>query len=232
LPRQLPLPFERRPALTRDDFIVAPSNVAAVRFIDVWPDWPARRGALFGPSGCGESHLVEVWRAASGAISVAAADLTPAWIVAVPGDAAVAVENVDGADAVPTPERDVALLALFERPQGTLLFTGVAAPASWPAATGDIRSRFDALLGIPMESPDDALLGALARKLFADRQLAVPQTVIRRMLMALERTPAAISAFVEAADAKALSERRAIGERLVLELLEEQPRESARRLSQ
>jgi chromosomal replication initiation ATPase DnaA len=219
LASQLPLPFELRPALSRDAFIVAPSNAAAVRFIDAWPDWPASRGALCGPKGCGKSHLVEVWRAATGAVAVQPADLTREWLLSVSGEAAVAIENV-GEDEAPTEERDVVLLALFERPAGSLLFTGVEPPTNWHTATGDIRSRFDALLAIAMEPPDEILLGALARKLFADRQLSVPQAVIRRMLTALERTPAAISAFVEAADKKALAERRPVSERLVLELLD------------
>jgi chromosomal replication initiation ATPase DnaA len=223
LAQQLPLPFELRPALTREDFIVAPSNAAAVRFIDTWPNWPARRGGLYGPEACGKSHLVEVWRAASGAIAIPAAALTPDWVVSVPADAAIAIENVDAKAAEPTEERDIALLVLFERPQGSLLFTGIGPPAVWRAVTGDIRSRFDALLSIAMDAPDDILLGALARKLFADRQLPVPEGVIRRMLTALERTPAAISAFVDAADRKALAERRPISERLVLELLDGRP---------
>jgi len=221
--RQLPLPLELRPALTREDFLVAPSNEAAVAFIDSWPDWPARRGALFGPKGCGKSHLVEVWRAATSALRIDAARLNLEFVVSVPQDADLAVEDMDG--VAPDADRDVALLALFERPQGTLLLTGATAPHLWSAVTGDIRSRFAALLAIGMEPPGDALLGGLARKLFADRQLKVPDAVIDRVLAKLERTPAAISAFVAAADAKALAERRAIGERLVLELLDAGERE-------
>ena len=223
--RQLPLPLEIRPALSRHDFIVAPSNMAAVRFVDSWPNWPERSGALYGPMGSGKSHLVEVWRAASSAIRVQAEEVTPDWILTVPGDAAIAIEDVDGRAEIAGEDRDIALLALFERPHGSLLFTGVAPPDRWPAFTGDIRSRFDALLAVAMDSPDEALLAALAGKLFADRQLRVAGPVIQRMLSALERTPSAISAFVAAADQKALAERRSVSERLVMELLEEAERD-------
>nr|TFG53081.1 MAG: hypothetical protein E4H34_04175 [Hyphomicrobiales bacterium] len=120
--RQLPLPLELRPTRSREAFIVAPSNEAAVRFIDSWPEWPERRGALFGPRGSGKSHLVEVWRAASRALRVSAEDISPAWIMSVPDDAAVAIEDVDAFAGSANMERDMALLALFERPQGTLLF--------------------------------------------------------------------------------------------------------------
>jgi len=219
------LPLEIRPALSRDDFIVSPSNAAAVRFVDSWPNWPERCGALFGPKGSGKSHLVEVWRAASAALRVQAKDVTPDWIMSVADDAAIAIEDVDGREGAANQDRDIALLSLFERSKGSLLFTGVAPPERWPAATGDIRSRFDALLAVSMEPPDDALLADLAAKLFADRQLRVPGAVISRMLSALERTPAAVSAFVAAADRKALAERRKVSERLVMELLEEAERD-------
>ncbi len=48
---QLPLELELRPALGRDDFLVAPSNEVAVAWIDRWPDWPGPALALYGPPG-------------------------------------------------------------------------------------------------------------------------------------------------------------------------------------
>ncbi|HCX66789.1 MAG TPA: chromosomal replication initiator DnaA, partial [Rhodobiaceae bacterium] len=64
--RQLVLELGHRPASGREDFLVAPSNEAAVALIDSWPDWPDRIVALAGPEGSGKTHLAEVWRAASG----------------------------------------------------------------------------------------------------------------------------------------------------------------------
>lgn len=215
MPRQLALPLEMRAAQGRGDFIVAPCNETAVRFIDRWPDWPAP-AALYGPQGCGKSHLVAAWLAVSKGAHFSAAQLTRARL---PSAASVAVEDVD---AAPGEERDRALLALFERSHGTLLLTGARAPAEWPSAIADLKSRFASLLAFPMWAPDDTLLGAIARKLFADRRLEVPDAVIARMLMALERTPGAIADFVARADGKALSERRKITEKLVSELLDEE----------
>ena len=37
---QLSLDLGQRPALDREDFLVAPSNETAVAWIDRWPDWP------------------------------------------------------------------------------------------------------------------------------------------------------------------------------------------------
>jgi hypothetical protein len=50
----------------------------------------------------------------------------------------------------------------------------------------------------------------------------VPDTVIRRIMIQVERTPAAIAAFIARLDHRALGQKRAVTERLVLELLESQ----------
>ena len=64
---QLALDLVYRAAQGREDFMVADCNADAVAWIDRWRDWPLGRLALYGAPGSGKSHLVEVWRAESGA---------------------------------------------------------------------------------------------------------------------------------------------------------------------
>ncbi|HWA88663.1 MAG TPA: hypothetical protein VG889_01415 [Rhizomicrobium sp.] len=209
---QLVLPWETRPALGREDFIVAPANREAVAFVDSYPAWPAPAAALYGPSGSGKSHLAAVWAARSSARIVDAAALGDDALA----HAALTVENLDG--EAPDLARDRVIFAALER--GTpLLFTAQTPPGEWKAALPDLASRYRALLAFALWAPDDALLGGLARKLFADRQLSVPDAVIAQMLRSLERSPAAIRDFVARADAAALSRKRAVSVALVRELL-------------
>jgi chromosomal replication initiation ATPase DnaA len=218
MPAQLVLPFGIEPAFGPDDFFVAPCNRQAFQFIASWPDWPARAAALHGPRSSGKSHLIGVWRARSKAALISAPHLTAEHVTALDPDHSVAVEAAD-VPGLDLPERDRALMMLFERPAGSVLFTGRTPPSQWPSAIGDVRSRFDSLLAFPVWAPDDDLLRNLIRKHFADRQLEVPGIAVERILVHLERTPEAIAGFVARADAKALSERRAVTERLVLELI-------------
>jgi chromosomal replication initiation ATPase DnaA len=210
---QIPLPLQTPAKLGRADFIVGPGNAAAVAFVDSWPGWPAPAAALVGPSGSGKSHLAGVWAGAAGAVVIAAADVSEAVLAQhIP----LAIEN---ADAVPfSCENETALFALLERGQN-LLFTAHEPPAAWKVSLPDLRSRLDALLPFPLWAPDEALLEALAKKLFADRQLAVPEAVIAQMIRALERSPAAVRDFVARADAAALARKKAITPGLIRELL-------------
>ena len=74
--RQLTLDLGHRPAFGRDDFLVAPGNREAVEWIDRWPRWIGHALAIFGPAGCGKTHLVHVFALRAGARVLSAADVT------------------------------------------------------------------------------------------------------------------------------------------------------------
>jgi chromosomal replication initiation ATPase DnaA len=217
LPSQLVLPLPQRSAATREDFIVTPANAAAVAFIDSWPKWVVGAAALYGPSGSGKSHLAGIWCLAADVPRIPAADLVAEHRA--PAQAPLVVEDVDS--TTPTLERDRALFALFEQAgrDNPILLTGREPPAAWAVVLPDLASRFSAVLTFPLWAPDDALLAGLARKLFSDRQLAVPDAVISRMLHSLERSPGAFRDFVARADAKALAEGRPVNLALIRDML-------------
>lgn len=213
MPSQLILPIEPRARLTRADFIPAPGNERVLAFLDSYPHWPAPAVVLHGPVASGKSHLAQIWADASGATVIAATELGDA----PPGP--VVVEDVDSAAGA---AHERALFALFER--GTpLLLTGRTPPATWRVVLPDLASRYGAALAFDLGAPDDALLAGLAAKLFADRQLTVPEPVIRHMIERLARSPEAIRDFVALADARALSEKRPINLGLIRDLLAAPP---------
>src|SRR3974390_931038 len=67
IPRQLVLALDHAESFAREDFLIGPSNIAALTLIERWPDWPDRIVALIGPEGCGKSHLAAIWAKATGA---------------------------------------------------------------------------------------------------------------------------------------------------------------------
>ncbi len=221
---QLPLELEPRPALGREDFLVAPSNEVAVAWIDRWPDWPRPALALYGPPGCGKTHLCQVWRAASGAVEVDAAALGAKEPPDLLGAARTCV--LDGAEAALAGdvERERHVLHLYnllaER-GGHMLVTGLDAPARWPSTLPDLRSRLAAVPAVRLAAPDDALMEAVLVKLFADRQLRVGGEVIRFLTARMERSFAAARALVAALDLTSLADRRSITVPLARRVLNE-----------
>ncbi|MEO0959039.1 MAG: DnaA/Hda family protein, partial [Pseudomonadota bacterium] len=102
-----------------------------------------------------------------------------------------------------------------------LLFTGRTPPAQWRVELPDLASRLSAASVARIEPPDDALLEALLRKHFKDRQLAVADDAIEFLLMRMERSFAAADALAGMIDTAALKEGRDITRRFVADLLRE-----------
>lgn len=213
--QQLPLPLPVRAAQGQADFLVTDSNRDAVAWLDSWPDWPGQGLVLHGPPASGKSHLLAIWRKRADASLLDGEALTMEQALTAPGS--VAVENADLC-AVPRP-----LLHLINHVRasgGTLLLTAAHPASQWQVALPDLSSRLKALPSVGLQAPDDALLAGLAAKLFADRQIIVPDNVVAFMLTRLERSCAAIAESVERLDQAAWTERRALTLRLARETLD------------
>ena len=220
--KQLALDLPHRPALGREDFLVADSNAAAVAWLDRWPDWP-RAGrlpyalAIHGPAGCGKTHLASVWQAVSGA-----RPLNPAGVVqeAVPALLEGAGAFVlDDADRIADERGLLHLMNVLGERGGHLLLTLRTAPARLPAKLPDLHSRLAALPAVDVGTPDEPLLAAVMVKLFADRQLMVSQDLVQFLLPRIERSFAYLRAIVDRLDRAALASRRNITVPLAREIL-------------
>ena len=218
--RQLALDLGHRPALGQGDFLVSASNADAVAWLDRWPDWPAGGLALWGPPGCGKSHLVNVWRARSKARLLTAGELSSVSPTQVEEGAAHIVLDCAGGALTKNAERTLFhLYNLLREAGGTLMLAERRPPARWTIGLADLRSRLAALPAVEVMAPDDDLIGGLLVKLFADRQLAVERPVIDYLAARMERSFDAARQLVDAIDRDALSRRRRITVPLVAEVL-------------
>src|SRR6185437_6172781 len=91
-----------------------------------------------------------------------------------------------------------------------LLLTAPEPPSRWQTALPDLRSRLVAMPDVAVSPPDDALIGAVLLKLFADRQLAVGEDVVVFLLHHMERSFAAARRIVDGLDQAGLAEKRPI----------------------
>ena len=217
--RQLVLDLAHRAALGRDDFLVTPSNAAAVAMVDRYPDWPHYGAVLVGGAGSGKSHLLEVWRQAAGALSVTAAE-----IGGTPPDQLMA-QGALAIDDAPGPSLDERalfhLLNLARQTGGHVLIASETDPASWKVALPDLASRLKALAVARLDPPDDALLRGVLVKLFADRQVAVDEQVVSYLMLRMPRSLDAARALVAEIDRLALVEKAAVPRSLAARVLQQ-----------
>ena len=57
---QLILKFPFKKNYLKHDFYVSKNNFNAYKLIESWPKWPSRFINIFGPKGCGKTHLINI----------------------------------------------------------------------------------------------------------------------------------------------------------------------------
>ena len=218
---QIPFDFDHRPALGGEDFLVAPSNEEAVRWVELWPNWPHPVLVIIGLEGAGKSHLANVFLTQPG-VGV----LTPevlrrkgpdgAW----QGHKALVLEDVELFIEAGLEEDLLHVYNLAVEDHKKILMTALKAPARWGIELKDLSSRLNTATVAEIKPADDAFLAALIVKQFADRQLSIEQDVLTYMMSRMDRSFSGVRTLVQSIDKLALAEKRAITKPLVRQVFE------------
>ncbi len=212
-----------------EDFLRSPANEAALDAVLRWPAWPAPALIVWGPVGCGRTHLARIWARRTGARQL---DGSRLWAERAPyglaGNCRACV--VDDADRVGD---DRALLHVYNMVAGQgghLLLTASRPLADWGLDLPDLVSRLRTAWSCRIDEPDDPLLAALLVKQLQDRQLAVSPGVIAYLSRHMERSFATARRLVRELDRASLRARRPITmglARAVLRALDEDEMEDS-----
>lgn len=217
--RQLAFDLPARASLRREDFFVSPANAMALATVE-GGNWPLGKLLLIGPEGAGKTHLAHIWAAGHGAVILNGAALAQTDVEARSRTATV----VEEAEAVAgDPRAETALFHLHNRlaeRRLPLLLTAAAPPRDWGLGLPDLLSRMQGTAVTRLEAPDDALLSAALVKLFADRQIAVPASLIPWLVARMDRSLASARALVARLDAAALARGGPVTRQLAAELLD------------
>ncbi len=219
---QLPLEFTPEPYLGKEDFMIAACNHEAFALVDSWPNWPFFAICIYGPEGCGKTHLATMF-----AHNVA--NLTR-WPYKVPVVRAKDIrfetlqlfdecrcliveelsENVDN-------EALFHLYNHYRNEGGYILFTAAQAPARTRFTLPDLQSRMNIVPSVAISEPDDEMLSALILKLFTDRQIIIAPEIINYILLNMQRSFAYARNLVAEIDNISLARKRAVSLSIVKE---------------
>ncbi len=211
---QLPLALPYRTALDGDDFFVAPSNDAAVAWIDRWPGWPGGITLLCGPQGSGKSHLAAVWAARADAVTILVNTQAPALadnsLSLARNRKNIVLEQADVLTGTASETTFFHLINTIREVGGSLLLTARRPVGQWDTKLPDLSSRLRALPQVTLVEPDEALMAAVLVKLFNDRQLKVGAELITYLVPRLDRSFSALRSAVDSLGSSALAEGRAV----------------------
>ena len=214
---QIPLELDHTTSFALEDYIVSESNQFAHSMMQSWPDWSYHVVALAGPEASGKSHLAHGWAKKAGA-EVHSSGTVPE----LDGNSAFSNMVIEDIDTANVNEQALFHLINWSKENGKfLLLTGTVPPNQWNITLPDLRSRLSLVQLAEISAPDDHLLMVLLAKMFSDRQLQVDLSLINYLLPRMERSFKAARELVVRMDAKALSRKKNISQKIAKECLQE-----------
>ena len=213
---QLALEFPHRPSLGREDFMVAGWNKEAVGTIDLWPAWPYFAICIYGPEGCGKTHLANVfaqmvametnhpYRIPFIKAQQLSKDLVHSLFETSPQIVVEDLQNLQNQEAL------FHIYNTYRDLGGHILFTADRAPARINFSLPDLRSRMIIVPALEIKAPDDDLLMALLVKLFMDRQITPSPELLNYLLNNMQRSFSYARKLVEEIDNISLARKRAV----------------------
>ena len=228
--RQLALPFTYKPRFISSDFINSPSNFAARTWLGISkttynvPDWPDRRLAIWGDSGTGKTHLLQIWAEREQALYIPASALQQTssvyWSEKLQNKEIKAIV-IDDADLVTDFHSLLHILNMTKELRIVTVLGGRSPPARWEVELPDLASRLRSIIAIKIEQPEEELLRLLFLRLIADRQLVIPTSIMDIIQLRLPRTAFAVRQFIERLDEITLVEQGGMTRNLVMKILDE-----------
>lgn len=192
---QLRLPLKQETSRRASTLTVSGSNAVAATALEDWPSEPGSIMALYGPQGCGKSHMAAAWVERVGAIALNGEEASWCDLSQLEGRP-VLLEEADGADD----ETLFHLINLTQATGGALLMVSRDPPAAWMTRLPDLRSRLNAIRTIAVEVPDDAVLAAMLKNAFAARNIVPGEGVIDYLVRRIDRSAQSAEIIVDRLD--------------------------------
>lgn len=219
--KQLPLDFEVRSYMGRDDFMVSRCNRKAFEMLDSWPKWLSSGLFIYGPQGCGKSHLAHLFidklKQSSGGKEhgtiLSSSQVNARNVKRLAQDnTAIVVENVY------PQHNDEALFHLFNmfNEEGKYMLWTAEKPVNlMHFSLPDLQTRLNMLPSVEIEEPDDSMLQMLVAKQFNDRQIIIGQDILNYIINNSQRSFAYIRDLVREIDEVSLAYQSAVNYNVV-----------------
>ncbi len=209
-------PFKRN--YLKQDFYVSKNNFNAFKLIESWPKWPSRLVNIFGPTGCGKTHLANILKTKIHSIIKLSKDVSEDILREFKTKECLIIDDYDN-------NIDEKLLYSIinqaNQDNKYLIISSMVSIKKFKTRIEDLKSRFASFVDIGIDLPTDDLIRVILAKNFSDKQIEVSEKNIEYILKNIERSYEKINSFSNSIDSLSLTKAQPIKLHLIKKVLNE-----------
>tara|TARA_A100001015_G_scaffold284748_1_gene351560 strand:- start:927 stop:1595 length:669 start_codon:yes stop_codon:yes gene_type:complete len=209
-------PFKKN--YLRQDFYVSKNNFNAFKLIESWPNWPSRFINIFGPKGCGKTHLINILKSKIQSIIISSKDISNNTLSEFKTKECLIIDDFNN-----DIEEKILYSLINQAFQDNkyLIISSVISLKSFETKLEDLKSRFKSFIDIGIDLPTDDLLRVILTKNFSEKQIQVSKKNIEYILKNIERSYEKVNSFSNSIDSMSLTKAEPIKLQLIKKVLNE-----------
>ena len=214
---QLVFKFPFKTKYYEQDYYVSSNNFSAYRLIESWPNWPGKWVNIFGPKGCGKTHLSNILKKKINLIHMIDAKKVDNEIIS-------KFEKLDCL-IIDNYEKNIdekifySLLNQSKQSDSYLLVNSILPLRNIKFDLKDLRSRTESFINLGIELPTDDLLRVIISKSFSDKQIEITPKISEYIIKNIERSYEKVFKFIKEIDDLSLSSGKSININLIKKVL-------------
>ena len=202
---QLLLNFNHKQNFNYNDFYVSKSNFYAFKLIDSWPKWEKKILNIYGETGCGKSHLSQIFISKHKAKLFRENQLDDDLLLKLKLYENLILDEFENR----TDENLLySLFNLVEQDNKFLIINSKKPIIQKDFLLKDLKSRVKNCLLAEIKMPDDELIFALLLKNFSDKQISIDKKIIDYIVKRIDRSYRNISEFIYKLDELTLKKKK------------------------
>ena len=214
--KQLIFNFPFKKNYLEQDFYVSKNNFNAFKLIESWPKWPSRLVNIFGPKGCGKTHLINILKLKIDSIVVLSKNISRDILREYKTRECLVIDDFNNDIEEKT------LYSIINQAYQDNKYLIISSPNSIKniqTKIKDLESRFRSFVHVGIDLPTDELIRVILTKNFSDKQIQVSEKNIEYILKNIERSYEKISKFIKDIDDISLSTGKSININLIKKVL-------------
>ena len=214
--QQLIFNFPFKKTYLSQDFYVSKNNFNAFKLIESWPQWPSRFINIFGPKGCGKTHLANILSSKIGSLIISANIIDNGVIDEYKTKECLIIDDFNN-DIEENLLYSIINLALQDNKY--LIISSPISLKKFKIKLKDLNSRFTSFIEVGIDLPTDDLIKVILTKNFSDKQISISKKNIDYILNNIDRSYEKINLFSNLIDNLSLEKAKPVNLQLIKDVL-------------